>query len=76
MALELKGKFAVDFEPTSGRTPKQTGPQDMLPLALARLEYGKSEIDRAMTALGAQGMTRKTPLQERLSAALSVLSGN
>jgi len=75
MALELKGKLSVNFVATGTATGKQA-PTDMLPLALARLEYGKSEIDRAMTALAAQGMTIETSLQERLGAALRVLSGN
>jgi hypothetical protein len=49
--------------------------QDPLPLALAQLDYGKSEIDRALRALEEQGLTADTPLQARLQAALRALSG-
>jgi len=78
MALELKGKLAVDFSPTSAAAKKAAKhqPDDMLPLALARLDYGRSEIDRALKGLAAQGMTPDKPLQERLSAALRLLSGD
>ena len=78
MALELKGKLAVDFVPATAAAKKaaKRQPDDMLPLALARLDYGKSEIDRAMKGLAAQGLTPDAPLQERLSAALRILSGD
>lgn len=77
MALELKGKLAVDFVPTTGSTkPTKRRESDMLPLALARLDYGKSEIDKALQALGSQGLGPDADLQERLRAALRFLSSN
>lgn len=75
LALELKGKLSLSFVPTrSARTPVRTE-QDKLPLALARLGYTKTEIDRARAALEQQGITQETDISERLRAALRVLSG-
>jgi Holliday junction DNA helicase RuvA len=74
MALELKGKLPMSFSPSAARTRVQVE-QDPLPLALAQLDYGKSEIDRALRALEEQGLTADTPLQARLQAALRALSG-
>ena len=77
LALELKGKIAADFVPTSGKKPAgKRKESDMLPLALARLDYGKSEIDRAMRTLAEQDMGPDADLQQRLSAALRILSSN
>ncbi len=76
LALELKGKMPSSFVAAGSKlTPKKRGPTDQLPLALARLDYGKSEIDRAMQALSQQGVTADAPIQERLAAALKILSG-
>lgn len=71
MALELKGKLPVTFvvQPRAAKA----GPQDPLPLALAQLEYGKTEIDRALVALEQQGIPADAPLGERLKAALTAL---
>ncbi len=76
LALELKGKLPAAFAPTDGAPHRPRGAADALPLALARLEYGKSEIDRAMRGLVAQGLGPDETLQKRLSAALRILSGN
>jgi Holliday junction DNA helicase RuvA len=76
LALELKGKLPVGFTPTAGgRPPRPVTPDDPLPLALAQLDYGKSEIDRARAALEEQGLGEDQPLQARLQAALRYLSG-
>ena len=76
LALELKGKMPASFQAAGVKqTPKKRGPVDQLPLALARLDYGKSEIDRALQALSQQGISTDAPIQERLAMALKVLSG-
>jgi len=74
LALELKGKLPASFVPVAG-TARRTTPDDPLPLALAQLDYGKSEIDRAQMALDEQGLGADQPLQARLQAALRYLSG-
>jgi ABC-type lipoprotein export system ATPase subunit len=45
-----------------------------LPLALAQLDYGKSEIDRALAGLTEQGLGPDTPLAQRIQASLRILS--
>lgn len=76
LALELKGKLpASTVVPMSGRTAVPGSPADQLPLALARLGYKKSEIDKAQSALVEQGITPDQPVAERLRAALKILSG-
>ena len=76
LALELKGKMPASFVVPGSAAAKKRGPADQLPLALARLDYGKSEIDRAMQALSQRGIPIDAPIQERLAAALKVLSGS
>lgn len=78
LALELKGKLPVDFTVPTGAArvkARAAGPADQLPLALAQLEYGRSEIERALSALAEQGLGPDQPLDQRLKAALRVLSG-
>lgn len=75
LALELKGKLPVDFQVEGGAARRPARPADDLPLALAQLDYGKSEIDRALAGLEEQGIAVDAPLQERLAAALRVLAG-
>jgi len=76
LALELKGKMPASFTAAGTKLkPKKRGPTDQLPLALARLDYGKSEIDRALQALAAQGLGPDAKIEHRLAAALKVLSG-
>ena len=79
LCLELKNKLpALAFSPAVGAagapaTASRPKPGDPLPLALARLDYRKSEIDLALAhddvpALG------EAPVEERLRAALRVLA--
>ena len=76
LALELKGKLPVGFDvPTGQARPRIVRPADDLPLALAQLDYGKTEIDRALAGLEAEGIGPDEPLQQRLQAALRVLAG-
>ena len=75
LALELKGKMPISFSVTSPSQPRKKVEQDPLPLALAQLDYGKTEIDRALRALEEQGIDATAPLQARLQAALRALSG-
>ncbi|HHO54448.1 MAG TPA: Holliday junction branch migration protein RuvA [Deltaproteobacteria bacterium] len=75
LALELKGKLPIDLEVEGPQPRGAAGPADDLPLALAQLDYGKSEIDRALAGLEEQGIAVDAPLQERLAAALRVLAG-
>lgn len=75
LALELKGKLPVDFAVTSGAARARPSPEeDKLALALAQLQYGKSEIDRARAALAEQGLA-DAPLEQKIGAALRVLAG-
>jgi Holliday junction DNA helicase RuvA len=78
LALELKGKLPASFSPTdsAGLTKRPRAPADPLPLALARLDYGKSEIDLALDGLAAQDLGPDKPLPERLRASLTLLSRN
>jgi Holliday junction DNA helicase RuvA len=71
LCLELKDKFPVMFVPTV--TPLHEA-GDPLPLALAQLAYRKSEIDRV---LGSRDVPKPddAPLEDRIRAALRVLSG-
>lgn len=79
LCLELKNKLpALAFSPSAGGAPGSAPPArprsgDPLPLALARLDYRKSEIDLVLAhddvpALG------EAPVEERLRAALRVLA--
>lgn len=77
LCLELKNKLpALAFAPGATRASSPSvrpRPGDPLPLALARLDYRKSEIDLALAhddvpALG------EAPVEERLRAALRVLA--
>lgn len=75
MVLELKGKLPSAFEPDPSAIaaiapPPSAGP-DPLVLALARLDYRKTEIDRALAQVpGVEGAS----LEDRLRAALRVLA--
>lgn len=74
LALELKGKL-----PTASlgaqHSKVSSSPADPLPLALARLGYKKSEIDRALQALAQQDINAERSVSERLAASLRILSG-
>lgn len=74
MVLELKGKLPSSFEadPTASAAvaPPSTGP-DALVLALARLDYRKSEIDRALQHVPGPD---DASLEDRLRASLRVLA--
>ncbi|MEZ4238560.1 MAG: Holliday junction branch migration protein RuvA [Myxococcota bacterium] len=76
LALELKGKLPVSFEVVAAARPSRTQPADPLPLALAQLEYGRSEIQKALQALDAQGIAADAPLEQRLKAALTALASS
>ena len=75
LCLELQGKLPRTFRPTAGGAVSApvVVPDDPLPLALARLEYKKSEID---VALGHDSVPKfgEAPLESRLRAALQVLA--
>ena len=74
LCLELKGKLDVSFlaDATASAAAPRPSPSDPLVLALARLDYKKSEIDRALSGGAVPGP--EAPLDERLRAALRVLS--
>jgi Holliday junction DNA helicase RuvA len=72
LCFELKGKFPVAFVPTV--TPLHEA-GDPLPLALAQLAYRKSEIDRVLGSRDVPFLG-EAPLEDRLRAALRVLSGS
>ena len=76
MVLELKGKLpsAFDADPAAAAAtpaPAAAGP-DPLVLALARLDYRKTEIDRALAQVPGPD---DAPLEDRLRAALRALAG-
>lgn len=79
LCLELKGKLAVAFVPTAASMVAVAPPPaprkltDPLALALAQLDYRKSDIDRAL-ADEAVGGPDDAPLEDRLRAALRVLA--
>lgn len=75
LALELKGKLPVGLSVTPVPVGRRAVADD-LALALAQLDYGKSEIDRAAAALERAGIGVDTPLPQRLSAALRALAGH
>ena len=72
LCFELKDKFPVLFVPTV--TPLHEA-GDPLPLALAQLAYRKSEIDRVLGSRDVP-MIGDAPLEDRIRAALRVLSGS
>jgi Holliday junction DNA helicase RuvA len=68
LALELKGKLIPSFSPSSPTAIRGINKKaDPLPLALARLGYTKSEIDRAAAALHTQGIDPSSPVGPDLS---------
>jgi Holliday junction DNA helicase RuvA len=71
LCLELENKLPSAFTPVtlSGRPALE----DPLPLALARLDYRKTEIDRVMSSADVPGFD-EAPAGARLQAALRVLS--
>jgi Holliday junction DNA helicase RuvA len=76
LCLELKDKLPDGmFEPSGAATPAASParPGDPLPLALARLDYRKSEIDLALGHPDVPGPDA-APVEERLRAALRVLA--
>jgi holliday junction DNA helicase RuvA len=73
MIIDLKGKLPVGFQPVPA--PRVTrAPTDPLALALAQLDYGRAEIERAHAGLAEQGIAPDAPLPDRLRAALRILS--
>ena len=75
MCLELKGKLNIDIEIQSatGRPIKPGRKEDPLQLALAQLDYRKSEIDSVMQSADVPTID-DAPLEERLRAALHFLA--
>jgi len=71
LCLELKNKIPQTFTPTTmaGRQAEA----DPLLLALAQLDYRKSEIDRAVNSDDVPGLS-EAPVGARLQAALRVLA--
>lgn len=75
LALELKGKLpAGEFKPVARAAA--SAPDDPLPLALARLGYTKSEIDKLLAALLDAGVAPEAEVGDRLRRALQLASGD
>ena len=75
MCLELKGKFNVELtlDITAGTRTTPIKKEDPLQLALARLDYRKSEIDAVLQSADVPALDG-APLEERLRAALHFLA--
>jgi holliday junction DNA helicase RuvA len=73
LCLELKGKLSLDFQPTELVPPPPRKPTDPLALALAQLDYRKSDIDRALADPTVPGPDQAS-IEDRLRAALRSLS--
>ena len=71
LCLELKNKIHQTFAPTT--VSGKPAAEDPLPLALAQLDYRKSEIDRALNSELVPSMA-DAPVGARLAAALRVLA--
>lgn len=71
LCLELKNKIPAHFQVNSP-TPGRPAPTDPLPLALAQLDYRKSEIDIAMSSPDVPKFDA-APIEVRLRAALLTL---
>ncbi len=71
LCLELKNKIPQTFTPTT--VSGGGAEQDPLPLALARLDYRKTEIDRVLNSDEVPSMD-DAPVGARLQAALRVLA--
>ena len=71
LILELKNKIPQTFTPMAMNG--KAAPPDPLPLALAQLDYRRTEIDRAMSSEDVPAMN-DAPVGARLQAALRVLS--
>jgi len=78
LALELKGKLPVELQIAAkvGRPITTRVAADPLSLALAQLEYGRSEIERALQALKDDGVPPDAQTEIRLKAALRFLAGS
>mgnify|MGYP006151436781 FL=1 len=77
LLLELRGKVMPVFTPSGVPAPSKSTPvqaEDPLRLALARLGYKKSEIDRAIDGVERAG-EHQGSISQRLSASLRILSG-
>jgi Holliday junction DNA helicase RuvA len=77
IVFDLAGKLEPEFVPVGSGTATPAArvkPQDPLPLALAQLGYKRSEIDKALAHIGAQGQL-EAPLDERIKLCLRYLSG-
>lgn len=73
LCLELKGKLHVEFQPTLPIALPPRKATDPLSLALAQLDYRKSDIDRALADPMVPGPDDAS-IEERLRAALRSLS--
>ena len=75
LCLELKDKLAGHFNVAhmAPSATRKASPKDPLPLALAQLDYRKSEIDMVLAAEEVPKLG-EAPLEERLSAALRLFA--
>ena len=75
LCLELKGKLSPGFQAALAAVPaRPVKAPDALALALAQLDYRKTDIDRALADASVPGPDDAS-LEARLRAALRVLSG-
>lgn len=79
LCLELKGKLPVAFVPgasagvVTAPRPAKKAPEDPLVLALAQLDYRKTEIDRVLSDDSVPGPDAAS-IEDRIRAALRLLA--
>ena len=73
MCLELKGKLPMELNLIPSQAKAPTLKEDPLQLALAQLDYRKTEIDAALNSTDVPN-SNEASLQERLRAALHFLA--
>ncbi len=73
LALELKGKLDIAFDPNAAPLTAPPKDDDALGQALTRLGYTRQEISTVRQGLLAEGVAQDAPIADRLRMALRLL---